>query len=346
LNGSTRVEPFEKEVYINLFGWYTGDMFPEDKIRSEKLIKELKSQNLFGKEFGIAVIDLNKKETEIFGCNLDHFMYPASVYKIFIGAEVLRQAELGNFSLDHKIEVVSLNDVDKDSNVFPGDSRPLLSIGDSVTVETLLDLMLTRSDNSSSNILIDLVGRESITKNIIHAYGWQGSEVTRKFLDRIKEAKPYRFSDVTLSCVRHVAEFFYLVEREKMVSAFVSKKMKDYMGRWNRGGRKGAFIPDYTKYYRKGGYLENNLYAPFSGSYYKSGFALFTATRGIASLIKNIFTKGWAFIKWVNDAGVVCDSQSHYVLVIFTVNKQLGPYKKSSIQKIAKLVYDFMERED
>lgn len=204
--------------------------------------------------------------------------------------------------------------------------------------------MLGRSDNTASNVLIDLVSRESITEHIIHAHGWEGSEVTRKFLGRATEDKPYRFCDVTLSCPRHIAEFFYLVETNKMISSFVSEKLKKYMSDWNRGGRKGAFLSEYMNYYRKGGYLENNLYAPFTKSYYKSGFAVFTATKGIASLIKNIFTKGWAFIKWVNDAGVVRGEHSHYVLVIMTVNKQLNPYKKSPIQKIAKVVYEFMEK--
>ena len=287
---------------------------------------------------------MKEPEPKIFGYNFEHFIYPASVYKVFIGAEALRRIESGDFSLEQVIEVKYPNDVDKDAKIFPGDNRNLLKSGDRVTIDYLLDLMFTRSDNTASNCLIDLVERESITKNIIYKYNWQGSEVTRKFLDRTKEDKPYRYSDTTMTCARHVAEFFYLVEKEELVSPWVSKNLKEYMLRWNTGGRKGLSLSDYISYYRKGGYLENNLYLPFYREYYKkAGFALDYAAIGVFRLIKTIVTKGWAFIRWVNDAGVVTGKNSHYVISFFSVNKQINPYKKFNSEKLAKLIFEFME---
>lgn len=319
-------------------------MFPENKERSQKLSKILDENGFTKNEIGIAIIDLKKSNPEIFGYNFEHFIYPASVYKIFIGAEVLRQIEISNFSFEQIIEIKSPNDVDKDTKLFPGDTRNMLNAGDKVTVNYLLDLMLTRSDNTASNVLIDLVGRENIKKNIIHKYNWNGSEVTRKFLDRIKEDKPFRYSEITKTCARHITEFFYLVEKDKLISSFVSQKLKEYMLRWNRQGRKGLFISDYVSYYRKGGYLENNLYLLFYREYYKkAGFALGYAVIGIFRLIKTIFTKGWTFIRWENDAGVVKGEKSHYVISVFSVNKQINPYKKFSMEKLAKLIFDFME---
>jgi hypothetical protein len=189
--------------------------------------------------------------------------------------------------------------------------------------------MLTRSDNTASNTLIDLVGRDNITKNIIHKYNWHGSEVTRKFLDRIKEDKPYQFSQTTLTCARHLAEFFYLVENEKLISPFVSKKLKEYMLQFNKQGRKGLWLENmYTNYYHKGGWLETNLY--------KHSFF---------SLCKNIFKKGWAVIRWSNDAGVVTGTKSKYIVAVLTVNKSILPTKYFPIQKLAKVIYDFMEAE-
>ncbi|MCX6752985.1 MAG: class A beta-lactamase-related serine hydrolase [Candidatus Nomurabacteria bacterium] len=319
-------------------------MFPEDKNRSEKFNKLLTENGFTKSEIGIAIIDLNQPEIKIFGYNVEHFIYPASIYKIFIGAEVLRRIEIGEFSFEQIVEIKSPNDVDKDARIFPGDSRGLLKSGDKVSIDYLLDLMLTRSDNTASNVLIDLVGRENITKNIIHRYNWQGSEVTRKFLDRIKEDKPYRYSETTMTCARHVAEFFYLVEKEELISIFVSKKLKEYMLRWSKEGRKGLAIKDYVSYYRKGGYLENNLYLPLYSSYYKkAGFALDYAAKGIFQLLKTLLIKGWAFIRWVNDAGVVKGKKSYYIVSFFSVNKQINPYKKFRTEKLAKLIYDFME---
>ncbi len=105
------------------------------------------------------------------------------------------------------------------------------------------------------------------------------------------------------------------------------------------------FIFDYISYFCKGGYLENNLYLPFYREYYKkAGFALDYAVMGIFRLIKNIVTRGWAFICWVNDAGVVRGEKSHYVISVFSVNKQINPYKKFPIKKLAKVIHDFMEK--
>lgn len=319
-------------------------------ILQENTTRSLELQNLFKDliskyEMSFAVVDLNDQDPRIFGYNLDHFIYPASMYKVFIGAEVLRRIELGDFSFDQKVIVKSPNDVDKDARIFPGDTRKLLNSGDEVTIDHLLDLMLTRSDNTASNCLIDLVGRESITENIIYKNGWQGSEVTRKFLDRIKEDKPYQFSSTTMSCARHFAEFFYLVETNKLVSPFVSGALKEYLFRWNREGRKGLTIKEYALYYRKGGYLENNLYLPLYADYYqKNGFAFDVVAKGILGLLKNIITKGWAFIRWSNDGGVVKGKTSQYVVVLMTVSKVLNPKKMFPTESFAKKLYDYMEQ--
>ncbi|MDR3519885.1 MAG: class A beta-lactamase-related serine hydrolase [Candidatus Pacebacteria bacterium] len=322
-------------------------MLSEDTTRSQE-IKTLLFENGFSNtELGLAIIDLKEKESKIFGYNMDHFMYPASVYKIFVGAEVLRRVEIGDFSLDQTIAVTSPNDVDRDPKLFPGRSRKLLTVGEEITIEYLLDLMLSESDNTASNMLIDLVGRESINENIIDRYDWKGSGVTRKFLDRSKEDTKYRWSETTMTCARHVAEFFYLVESEKLISPFVSKKLKEYMMRWNRQGNRPLSLSEYTLGYHKGGYLENNYYAPFYRSYYKkAGFAIDYAAKDFFKLAKTILTKGWAFIRWVNDAGVVEGDHSHYVIAFFSVSKQLSPRKRFPTEKLAKVVYDYMEEKN
>lgn len=309
-------------------------MHPQDKDLSDKLTNLLIKNSLIANksksEISVAIIDLNKPEPEIFGYNMDHFIYPASIYKIFIAAEVLRRIENGDFSLEQIVEIKSPNDVDKDPKLFPSDTtgaKGLLNSGDKVSIDTLLDLMLRISSNTASNTLIDLVGRESITENIIHKHNWNGSEVTRKFLDHVKENKPYQFSSTTLTCTRHLVEFFYLVENKKLVSPFVSSKLKEYMLRFDRKSKKGLWLENlYSNYYCKGGKLENNLYR-----------------HSILSAIKSIFKKGWAIIRWYGDAGVVTGKKSRYVIAVLTVNKTLLPLSEFPMQKFAKVIYDFME---
>ncbi len=117
------------------------------------------------------------------------------------------------------------------------------------------------------------------------------------------------------------------------------------MLKWNREGRKGLSIADYVFFYRKGGFLENNLYLPLYSSYYKKAGFAFDYIKNIGRLLKTVFTKGWAVIRWSHDAGVVTGKNSEYVAVVFTMNKQLNPAKRFPMEKLAKVVFEYMENQ-
>lgn len=295
--------------------------------RSEEFFEEVLRP--YAKDFIVSacVIDLSKKEPEVFGYRMDEFVYPASCYKVFVGAEVLRRIEKRELSFQTIVEVKSPNDVNKDARIFPEDSRPLLKAGDKESVDRLLDLMLTRSDDTAANCLIDLVSRESITKNIIQRYGWAGSEVTRKFLDRAKEREPYRFSETTMSCPRHLAEFFFLIEKNEMVSSFVSEKLKAYM--MGRKSTRGVLFKSPVSFYGKGGWLDTNLWehSPFSA-------------------LKNILHGKWAVIRWSHDVGVVQKGNTHFVVCVMSISKSWHPWHRFPIKKAGDAVFDFISASD
>ena len=79
---------------------------------------------------------------------------------------------LNNISLDRPTTWINRNRYDYDP-------RPLLKDGDTVTINYLLDLMITRSDNSAANCLIDVATRDSINKTM-HENGWMGSRCYAK----------------------------------------------------------------------------------------------------------------------------------------------------------------------
>lgn len=301
----------------------------EDKELSKKLKSVVDGICPNPSEISLAVIDL--KTNEIAGVNMDQFIYPASIYKVFIAAEILRQIDSGQRKLDDLIEIRDVNEVDKDNpKFFPKsthrDHRPLLKSGERVTIDYLLDLMLTRSDNTASNVLMDVADRESINKNIILPNGWSGSEVTRKFLDRLKEEKEYRVSKITVSNAKHLVEFFYRVEMGQLVNPCVSEKLKDYMLRWNRDGRSGLYIKEFNEYYRKGGWLEVNGYK-------------WNIWRGI----KSAYQKGVVIIRYGGDAGVVLGENSHYAIAVLTITKTKWPWVKFPMRKLSQEIYKLME---
>ena len=110
-----------------------------------------------------AVIDLTGKRPVFGGVNADNFIYPASVYKMYVAMEILKQVSKGAYVLSTPHIVKPHNAVDKWREIS-FDPRPLLKAGDTVTINYLLDLMITRSDNSAANCLIDVATAKALMK--------------------------------------------------------------------------------------------------------------------------------------------------------------------------------------
>lgn len=86
------------------------------------------------------------------GINEDSVFESASLIKVLILAEVLRQADSGWISLAERM-VVSTKDVVDDSKMIQGEIAK-----SDFTVKELAEGMITVSDNTATNLLVDLVG--------------------------------------------------------------------------------------------------------------------------------------------------------------------------------------------
>ncbi|MEN7550217.1 serine hydrolase [Rapidithrix thailandica] len=227
-------------------------------------------------QISLAVIRIPQKgRPQIAGFRYENFIYPASVYKMYVAAEVLRQVYEGKYSLTSPYIVRSPNDVDKNKEI-PFDPRPLLQDGDTVTINYLLDLMITRSDNSAANCLIDLVQRKPINA-LMHRYHWEGSEVTRKFLNRKFEDAEYQTIRGTETSALHAADFMYLLETRQLVNPWVSMQMKALLARQLDKSKLASGFPKEVLFSHK---------------------------------------TGW-FSTWTHDVGIVEDGQTTYILSCF-----------------------------
>ena len=204
-------------------------------------------------QISLAVIDLNTKIPAIGGVNPENFIYPASVYKMYVAAQVLDQVSQGKYSLFAPFVVKSPNDVDR-SKEIKHDPRPLLKDGDTVTVNYLLDLMITRSDNSAANCLIDLAKRENINA-MMQKYNWQRSEVTRKYLSRKFEDPGYEKVKGTETCALHAADFMYRIYTNQLVNPWVSMQMKSFLSRQLDKSKLAAGLPANVIYSHKTGWF-------------------------------------------------------------------------------------------
>ena len=234
----------------------------------------------FPERVSIAVIDMAGKQPVIAGRNADNFIYPASVYKMYVAMEILKQVSEGKFPLNQTYIVRSPNDVDHRREIST-DPRPLLRNGDTVTINYLLDLMITRSDNSAANCLIDMAGRKNINATML-ANGWQGSEVTRKFLSRKKEDPGYDTIRGTETNARHAAEFMYRVQTNQLINPWVSRQLKALLVRQLDQSKLSTGMP---------------AQAVFS---HKTGW--------------------WSF--YTHDAGIVEEDRLCYIVAVFTPVKE------------------------
>lgn len=204
-------------------------------------------------QISLAVIDLTRDQPKLGGVNYDNFIYPASVYKMYVAAEILNQVSQEKYSLYEPYVAKEPNVVDR-SKQIDNDPRPLLKDGDTVTINYLLDLMITRSDNSASNCMIDIAQRKNID-SLLHNYNWYGSEVTRKFLKRKFEDAGYENVRGTETCALHAADFMYKIYSNSLVNNWVSLQMKTLLGRQLDKSKLATGLPNTSMFYHKTGWF-------------------------------------------------------------------------------------------
>lgn len=206
-----------------------------------------------GKEqISFAVIDVTGKKPVLGGVNISNFIYPASVYKMYVAMEILKQVNDKQYSFFKQYIVKSPNDVDR-SREISFDARPLLKEGDTVTINYLLDLMITGSDNSAANCLIDIAGRKNINQTM-HDNGWYGSEVTRKFLKRKFEDVGYDTVKSTETNALHAADFIYKIYKNQLINPWVSMQLKALLARQLDTTKLSAGLPGGVMFYHKTGW--------------------------------------------------------------------------------------------
>lgn len=204
-------------------------------------------------QISLAVIDLTSDQPKLGGVNYDNFIYPASVYKMYVAAEILNQISQKKYSLYESYIAKEPNIVDRRSEIKI-DPRPLMKDGDTVTVNYLLDLMITRSDNSAANCLIDIAQRKNID-SLLHNYNWYGSEVTRKFLKRKFEDPGYEKIRGTETCALHAADFMFKIYSNTLVNEWVSLQMKTLLGRQLDKSKLATGLPGSAMFYHKTGWF-------------------------------------------------------------------------------------------
>ncbi|SDX99536.1 beta-lactamase class A [Micromonospora pattaloongensis] len=107
----------------------------------------------------------------------------ASVIKLWILAELLRQVDCGRLSLEKKV-LVERRDVVAGAGDLRDEKLP-----QRVPVRRLAELMITVSDNTATNVLIDTLGGVAPVNALIRALGQQQTQLGSKLYDPSPRAR-------------------------------------------------------------------------------------------------------------------------------------------------------------
>ena len=199
-------------------------------------------------------------------------IYPsASVFKVFVLAEMFRQIEEGKYGLLDRFPL-------KDEDKSPGSGvMQLMESGMEPTIKDYATLMMILSDNTSADFLFKLTGRENIIANVLEPLQLKATkcDLTCKDLiaacfqakpgdDKLSDNRNLRNTDAFTGKLelndetspRDVAKVLELMYTGKWVNAKASEQALDIMKLCQTNGRIPKFLPKGTPVAHKTGTMD------------------------------------------------------------------------------------------
>jgi beta-lactamase class A len=176
------------------------------------------------KTISVAAYDLETGQEILI--NADEAYHPASTIKVHVMMEVFHQAEQGLFALDDCLPITnsfaSIVDGSKFSLLQSDDGEQTLypRVGETESIAELTRLMIVRSSNLATNILLEKISAKKVNA-FIQALGIDG--VT--FLRGIEDQAAYRLGMNNSATARGLTQTMKLIAEKKVVSPAASEKM-------------------------------------------------------------------------------------------------------------------------
>ncbi|WP_137789430.1 serine hydrolase [Bacillus sp. E(2018)] len=181
--------------------------------------------------YGVSIYHFETKES--FEHHSDELFYSASIIKVPIMAAVFAHAAEGKCSLSDKIPV-------REEDIVPGDGIiKHLSPGMEWTIHDLIVLMIIESDNTATNVLIDLLGIDQIN-TYMKEWGFDQSHLHHKL--QIKAARePGKMNVLT---AHEINEFLKKIALGSVVSLYSCKKMIDILKQQKMNDLLPSLLPE------------------------------------------------------------------------------------------------------
>lgn len=236
------------------------------------------------KTISVAAYDLETGQEIL--VNPDEAYHPASTIKVHMMMEVFHQAEQGIFSLEDCVSIInsfkSIVDGSEYSLDANDDAEQTLHsrIGEEESIAELTRLMIVRSSNLATNILLKKIGTKNVS-GFIHLLGIKG--VT--FLRGIDDMPAFLRSMNNSATARGLTQTMKLIAEKKVVSQPASEKMIEILLGQEFNESIPALLPASTRVAHKTGWT-GDIYHD-TGIVYREGvhrkpYALSIMTRGFA----------------------------------------------------------------
>lgn len=185
--------------------------------------------------------DLSSKQTAAFGA--DKPQRAASDIKLFIMATVYQNVNDGKFVLSEKY---ALKDSDKvgGSGALQG-----MAANTQVSYQDLLKYMMTQSDNTASNILLEKVGGISAVNDEIKKLGLSNTVMKRKLMDTEKLAA----GEDNMTTAENLGEFLTKLYHHQVVSESADTAMMQLLSQNTNHSKLPAQVSSDVKIYNKTG---------------------------------------------------------------------------------------------
>ncbi len=246
--------------------------------RLEAYISQFKEKTI-----SLAVSDLHT-QSEIL-VNADEMMHPASTMKVPVMMEVFRQAQEKIISLDDRLEIFnsfkSIVDGSEFSLEIADDSELTLyqRIGETESIRELTRLMIVRSSNLATNLLMEKVGTARVDA-FIKELGIADMAVIRGLEDK----KVYQLNINNSASARSSTHMMRLIAEGKVVSKEACDEMIQIMLGQEFNESIPALLPSSVKVAHKTGW---------TGSFFHDTGIVFSHPQDRKPYAISLFTHGF-----------------------------------------------------
>jgi beta-lactamase class A len=208
------------------------------------------------KRISVAFHDLETGQKIL--ANADEAYHPASTFKVHVMMEVFHQAQQGFLSLDDRLPIInsftSIADESMYSLNVKDDAEQTLypRIGESETICELTRLMIVRSSNLATNILLEKISTKKVN-DFIQALGIQGVTVRRGVEDNVA----FRLGLNNSATARALTQTMKLIAEGKVVSPKVCDQMIQIMLGQEFNESIPALLPSSVKVAHKTGWTDD-----------------------------------------------------------------------------------------